>query len=179
MAIWDPDRKDSTDADVEGIDEGYDAGPVDEETHFLPMDLLPDDVPSKPTSRWVILMCVQFLFMIEFSLFLMDPPQQQIVEDFVCYGRYPDHLTGAPHVPDSRCKNADVQQTLAMVRSWMMWVGMLIRRSPGRWLSVPWLMWTLQLCSYRFPTASWQTSTAAASSYFLDFSALCSRQHGI
>ncbi|KAF7552330.1 hypothetical protein G7Z17_g4416 [Cylindrodendrum hubeiense] len=144
MAIPDPDRKDLagpeaerlvdrkslSDADDESISEGRHDGPVGddagEETRFLPMDIAPDIVPQKSNQRYVILMCVQFLFIIEFSMFIMEPPLQEIMEDFVCHTVYPDHRTGVPQEPDTRCKNPDVQGTLAMARSWMMWVGMLV-----------------------------------------------------
>ena len=130
MAAWNPHHADSSDTDVESIDEDHNDGGEGEETRFLPMDmdLPPEKGPRKSTQRYVVLMCVQFLFMIEFSQFIMEPPLQEIMEDFVCHSRYEDHAMGVPQVPDSRCKNPDVQQTLAMARSWMMWVGMLVRR---------------------------------------------------
>lgn len=151
MAISHPNRRGSSDIDVEssgigiGIghrkdwsddgdsiadrhDADYDADPAGEGTRFLPMDIFPDIVPTQTTDRYVIIMCVQFLFIIEFSQFIMEPPLQEIMEDFVCHAHYPDHRTGELQTPDSRCKDADVQGTLAMARSWMMWVGMLVRR---------------------------------------------------
>lgn len=125
MSIRDPDHKDSLDVD------GDDDGSTGEETQFLPTDLPPDMLPSKSTQRYVVLMCVQFLFIVEFSQFIMEPPLQEIMEDFVCHSHYPDHLMGVPQVQDSRCKDADTQRTLAMARSWMMWVSIFVRRWPG------------------------------------------------
>ncbi|KAH7166369.1 major facilitator superfamily domain-containing protein [Dactylonectria macrodidyma] len=118
---------------MRGIDDAdNDADPAGEGARFLPMDIddegaaaAPNEVP-KSTQRYVILMCVQFLFIVEFSMFIMEPPLQQIMEDFVCHARYSDHRTGVTQTPDERCKDADVQGTLAMARSWMMWVGMLV-----------------------------------------------------
>ncbi|KAH6957907.1 major facilitator superfamily domain-containing protein [Ilyonectria sp. MPI-CAGE-AT-0026] len=90
------------------------------------MDISPDSVPEEPIQRYVVLMCVQFLFIIEFSQFIMEPPLQEIMEDFVCHSYHPDHAMGVPQEQDARCKDADVQGTLAMARSWMLWVEMLV-----------------------------------------------------
>lgn len=77
--------------------------------------------------RYVILMCVVFLFIVEFSMYIMEPPLQAIMEDFVCHGIYPDHAANDPRAaPDPRCKGQDVQKTLAMARTWLMWTGMFV-----------------------------------------------------
>jgi hypothetical protein len=128
--IRDPLRKDSADMDRESIGDG------EERSHFLP-DGPPPPATEEPVSaqRYVILMCVLFLFIVEFSMYIMEPPLQAIMEDFVCHGVYPDHVANAPQAePDSRCKNPNVQTTLAMARSWLMWVGMFVRKfcTPSR-----------------------------------------------
>lgn len=124
--IRDPRHRDSADMDAASAGEG------EERAHFLPASGLPPTETEVPVSaqRYVILMCVLFLFTVEFSMYIMDPPLQAIMEDFVCHGLYPDHVTNAPQAePDSRCKNPNVQTTLAMARSWLMWTGMFVRKS--------------------------------------------------
>ena len=128
MAKRDLSHKDSLDVDAESFGDIHDADLAGEEAQFLPTDLPPQRVRGKASQRYVILMCVQFLFIVEFSQFIMEPPLQAIMEDFVCHERYLDHAVGALQAQDPRCKEPDVQGTLAMTRSWMMWVGMLVRR---------------------------------------------------
>lgn len=178
MALRASDREDSFDADVEGtryrkdsldgldsLVAGQDAGSDEEESRFLPAGAGPniDGGPGKVTQRYVLLMCVLFLFIGEFSQFIMEPPLQQIMEDFVCHTQYPDHAMGAAQEADSRCKNADVQGTLAMARSWMMWVSMLVRESPWRRLlnAIAYADF-VQPCSCRFRTALPPTNTVVA-----------------
>ncbi|KAI9756993.1 MAG: hypothetical protein M1815_002328 [Lichina confinis] len=113
--------------DTDGVGEEA-AG--EERAHFLPASGPPPaetKVPMSAQQRHVILMCVLFLFVVEFSMYIMEPPLQAIMEDFVCHGLYPDQVAMAPRAePDSRCKNPNVQTTLAMARSWLMWVGMFV-----------------------------------------------------
>jgi TRAP-type uncharacterized transport system fused permease subunit len=118
--------RDSADMDLESIGEG------EERAHFLASPGLPPAEARVSVSgqRRVILMCVLFLFIVEFSMYIMEPPLQAIMEDFVCHGFYPDHVPNASlAAPDGRCKNPDVQTTLAMARSWLLWMGMFVRKS--------------------------------------------------
>ncbi|KAF4587170.1 MFS transporter [Ophiocordyceps camponoti-floridani] len=55
----------------------------------------------------------------------MEPSTLEIVEDIICRGHFPDHKLRMP-VVDGRCKDAAVQKTLAMIRSWSMSADMLI-----------------------------------------------------
>jgi hypothetical protein len=124
-------RKDSIDdADIESIDERRVSEATEEGARFLPLEIDPEPIvrPSKPTQRYVILMCAQFLFMVEVSQFIMEPPLQEIMEDFICHARYADHAMGKLQVQDPRCKEPGVQGDLAMTRSWMAFVGMLVRK---------------------------------------------------
>lgn len=147
-------RKDSFGADGESIAEDRDDGPEGEQARFLPMDISPDSVPEEPIQRYVVLMCVQFLFIIEFSQFIMEPPLQEIMEDFVCHSYHPDHAMGVPQEQDARCKDADVQGTLAMARSWMLWVEMLVRRYPVK-PSVLGMIANSKYCSFARANSVW------------------------
>ncbi|RFU76030.1 cop9 signalosome complex subunit 2 [Trichoderma arundinaceum] len=99
-------------------EEDYDA---DEETALLQnTDLPPDIAPSKAFRRLVLGMCVLFLFIVEVSQYILTPPTEQIMEDVICRRYHPDHALVMPRIHDSRCKETDVQKTLAMVRSWSM-----------------------------------------------------------
>ena len=128
-SIQDPRRRDSADMDTDGVGEAD----SEERAYFIPASGPPPaetKVPMSAQQRYVILMCVLFLFMVEFSMYIMEPPLQAIMEDLVCHGLYPDQVAMAPRAePDSRCKNPNVQTTLAMARSWLMWVGMFVRKS--------------------------------------------------
>ncbi|KAI9147530.1 MFS efflux pump atnC [Paramyrothecium foliicola] len=123
-------RNSVDDTDLDSLlDEAKDLDSAGEDARFLPLDMDPEPVVAPPTTskqRYVILMCVQFLFMIEVSGFIMEPPLQQIMEDFICHEQYPDHVIGNQQTPDDRCKEADVQGTLAMTRSWMMTIALLV-----------------------------------------------------
>ncbi|ODA83166.1 hypothetical protein RJ55_01677 [Drechmeria coniospora] len=80
-----------------------------------PVGSPPEDGSDKAFRRTVIAMCVLFLFIVETSGVIIEPPKLQLMEDIICRDQYPDHLMG---VDDGRCKDAEVQKTLAMVRSW-------------------------------------------------------------
>jgi hypothetical protein len=74
-------------------------------------------------------MCAVFLFIIDVSVFIIDPPTQQILEDIICRDRY----GGDPSVllakgPGSPCKSPDVQSKLAMFTSIQALFGTLCRR---------------------------------------------------
>ncbi|KPM33923.1 hypothetical protein AK830_g12649 [Neonectria ditissima] len=92
--------------------------PLLEQSPLLPNDLPADIVPPKSFRFRVLLMCIVFLFIVEVSQFIMEPPLQKIMEDIICRKYYPDHLLREPSILDRRCKNDQVQQTLAMVRGW-------------------------------------------------------------
>lgn len=93
---------------------------------------------SSTLKRRVLLMSILFLFIVEFSLFVMEAPLQQIMEKFICHSK--TMSKSAKRAPmdmgmgdmdgmegiDPKCKQPDVQQTLAMARSWMMSVSMLV-----------------------------------------------------
>ncbi|KAH8904804.1 MFS general substrate transporter [Coniochaeta sp. PMI_546] len=119
---------------------GFDMGSIDAGSHDVVLDeieemgnFLPGYENSTgktlplPTQRHVIVMCVIFLFIVEFSMFVMEPPLQAVMEDFVCHEIYPDHVMEASAAEqDSRCKDPSVQTILAMARSWLMWTGMFV-----------------------------------------------------
>ena len=73
-------------------------------------------------------MCVLFLFIVEVSQYILTPPTEQIMEDVICRRYHPDHALVMPRIHDSRCKETDVQKTLAMVRSWSMSGEMMFRK---------------------------------------------------
>ncbi|POR35467.1 COP9 signalosome complex subunit 2 [Tolypocladium paradoxum] len=101
-----------------------------EATHLLQpphsTDLPPGVAPDKAFRRMVVAMGVLCLFVVEVSVFIMEPPTQQIMEDIICRDRYPDHALRVPGVEDARCKSYDVQKTLAMVRSWSISAEMVV-----------------------------------------------------
>lgn len=76
-------------------------------------------------------MCLVFIFLVEVSQFVMEPPLQKILEDIICRNYHPDHLLRVPRVQDQRCKNPDVQKTLAMVRGWSASAVMAVRKFVG------------------------------------------------
>ena len=75
----------------------------------------------------VIFMCVLFLFMVEFSMFVMEPPLQEIMEAFVRHKNYPNENIEAL-LQGGRYKEVEVQSILASAGSWMTVVSMLICR---------------------------------------------------
>ncbi|OWT43035.1 MFS transporter [Pochonia chlamydosporia 170] len=89
-----------------------------EETPLLNTDLPPDVVPDRSFQHLVVSMCVLFLFIVEVSTFIMQPPLQQVMEDRICGEIFPDHELGIVSETDSRCKDNRVQKELAMLRSW-------------------------------------------------------------
>ncbi|KAL7784356.1 COP9 signalosome complex subunit 2 [Trichoderma ceciliae] len=98
-----------------------DGDEADEATALLQNTDLPADIaPSKAFRRFVIGMCVLFVFIIEVSQYILTPPLEQIMEDVICRRYHPDHVLVMPRIHDDRCKETDVQKTLAMVRSWSM-----------------------------------------------------------
>ncbi|KAK7433333.1 hypothetical protein QQZ08_000272 [Neonectria magnoliae] len=92
--------------------------PLLDDFPVLPNDLPADIIPPKSFRFRVLLMCIVFLFIVEVSQFIMEPPLQKIMEDIICHKYYPDHSLREPSILDRRCKNDEVQRTLAMVRGW-------------------------------------------------------------
>jgi hypothetical protein len=91
----------------------------------------PMAVPKAPSTspRYVVIMCSLFIFMVELSMYVTDPALQMIMEDVACHDHFPDHKIGDFKTEDARCKDAGVQGTLAMSRSWMMWASLFVRES--------------------------------------------------
>lgn len=120
-------------SDIEANGNGYhhrsSGDEADEETSLLQNNDLPADIaPSKGFRRLVVAMCVLFLFIVEVSQYILNPPMEQIMEDVICRRYHPDHAIAMPQVHDSRCKDTEVQKTLAMVRSWSTSLDMLLRK---------------------------------------------------
>lgn len=124
-------------SDIEANGDGYfhhdrisdDEVEADETTSLLQNNDLPADIaPSKSFRRLVVGMCVLFLFIIEVSQYILNPPMEQIMEDVICRRYHPDHMIAMPQLHDSRCKDTEVQKTLAMVRSWSTSLDMLLRK---------------------------------------------------
>ncbi|CAH0019952.1 unnamed protein product [Clonostachys rhizophaga] len=102
---------------------GEHAPTVDETSRLLPpaaqdAGAAAVPAPSRAFQLRVQLMCAVFLFIIDVSVFIIDPPTQQILEDIICRDRY----GGNPSVllakgPGSPCKSPDVQSKLAMFTS--------------------------------------------------------------
>jgi hypothetical protein len=104
---------------------------ADESTSLLQNNDLPADIaPSKGFRRLVVGMCVLFLFIIEVSQYILNPPMEQIMEDVICRHYHPDHMIAMPQLRDNRCKDTEIQKTLAMVRSWSTSLDMLLRKCP-------------------------------------------------
>lgn len=105
------------------VDIESDAGSImsspNEDTPLLSTDLPAEIVPDKSFQRLVIGMVALFLFIIEISQYIMEPAKMAIMEDIICRNQFPDHSLSMPSVQDHRCKDKEVQKTLAMVRSWI------------------------------------------------------------
>lgn len=98
-----------------------------EDTPLLNTDLPPDVVPDQSFQNLVVSMCVLFLFIVEVSQFIMQPPLQQVMEDRICGEIFPDHELGVVSHTDNRCKDNVVQKELAMLRSWEVSAEMFVR----------------------------------------------------
>lgn len=126
-------RKRSLDRDGGAAHDSDSDGEGDEDLPLYEGDPLasPAAVPkaASVSARYVVIMCSLFIFMVELSMYVTDPALQMIMEDVACHDHYPDHKIGDFSGEDTRCKNADVQGTLAMSRSWMMWAAMFVRES--------------------------------------------------
>jgi hypothetical protein len=116
------------DLGVESEADDYFGHVVTEESPLLNTDLPPDDVPDESFQRLVVAMCVLFLFIVEVSAFIMQPPLQQLMENRICAEIFPDLGLGIVSDPDGRCKSNRVQQELAMLRSWEVAAEMFVRK---------------------------------------------------
>ncbi|KAM0463489.1 hypothetical protein ACHAO4_000204 [Trichoderma viride] len=117
------DRDGAHDSDSDGEADG------DEDLPLYEGDPLASPaVPKAPSTspRYVVIMCSLFIFMVELSMYVTDPALQMIMEDVACHDHFPDHKIGDFKAEDARCKDAAVQGTLAMSRSWMMWATMFV-----------------------------------------------------
>lgn len=99
-----------------------------EGTPLLATDLPKEVLPSAAVKYKVILMCAIFLFIVDVGAFVMDPPTQQLMEDIICRDHFPDHPIGKDGVGDGRCKMAEIQKTLAALKSMCMFAQMLCRK---------------------------------------------------
>lgn len=126
-------RKRSLDRDGGVAHDSDSDGDGDEDLPLYEADPLasPTAVPKAVSTspRYVVIMCSLFIFMVELSMYVTDPALQMIMEDVACHSHYADHKIGDFTGEDTRCKDADVQGTLAMSRSWMMWSAMFVRES--------------------------------------------------
>jgi hypothetical protein len=106
----------------------------DVETPLLATDLPPELVPDRKFQRNIMLISFIVIGLVETYSFLTNAPLQEIIEDFICHNQYPDHMMNEPTIQDRRCKEPDVQKTLAMVKSWWssteMWVRKCCLRAP-------------------------------------------------
>ncbi|KJK81302.1 hypothetical protein H634G_03321 [Metarhizium anisopliae BRIP 53293] len=119
MTFEDEERRGGTPSGgVEREAEDYFGHVSTEESPLLNTDLPPDVVPDKAIQHLVLSMCVLFAFIVEVSVFIMQPPLQQVMEDRICGEIYPDHPVGIMSKTDDRCKDNRVQTELAMLRSW-------------------------------------------------------------
>lgn len=115
-------------ADVESNGTSDAESTLSEHSPLLPNDLPPEIVPSKTFQRKVLLMCTVTLFIVTVSAYIMEPPLQNIMEDIICRKYFPDHTLRMPRIQDHRCKNTEVQKSLAMLRGWGFAMDMSIRK---------------------------------------------------
>lgn len=113
---------------TKSVDEDVESLPS-EETPLLSDGASPGDTPDQSFRRRVLVMCVVFIIIVEVSQYIMEPPLQKIMEDIICRNYHPDHMLRMPTIQDERCKNPDVQKTLAMVRGWSASAEMAARKS--------------------------------------------------
>ncbi|KAK5988259.1 Efflux pump ustT-like protein [Cladobotryum mycophilum] len=88
----------------------------DEETPLMQ----DNDGPVVPKSlrRFIISMAVFMFLLKNINGTMRNAPMLKIMEDIICRDYYSDHLLWIPGGHDLRCKDIDVQKTLAMVKSW-------------------------------------------------------------
>lgn len=122
-------RKRSLDRDGAHLSDSDGEAGDDEDLPLYEGDPLASPAVPKAAStspRYVVIMCSLFIFMVELSMYVTDPALQMIMEDVACHNHFPDHKIGDFKTEDARCKDAAVQGTLAMSRSWMMWATMFV-----------------------------------------------------
>lgn len=106
---------------------------IDETSPLLPPaaqdgDAQATSAPSRAFQLRVQLMCAVFLFIIDVSVFIIDPPTQEILEDIICRERYGDPSVLLTKGTGSPCKSPDVQSKLAMFTSVQALTGTLCRK---------------------------------------------------
>jgi len=99
-----------------------------EETPLLPTDLPSDILPTKSFQRMVVVVGTLTLVFITVSQSILSPAVQEILEDVICRKVYPDHRLGLFNALDNRCKDNQVQKTLAMLRAWDASAEMFVRK---------------------------------------------------
>lgn|SRR5688572_4524783 len=120
-------RHDDIDSDeIESIEARVSVDDV--ERLLLATDLPREIMPDKQFQQTVLLMSCIFIALVETYSFLTIAPIQEIMEDFICHSHYPDHMMNKPMIQDQRCKQPDVQKTLAMVRSWWQTCELWVRK---------------------------------------------------
>lgn len=92
-------------------------------SHVAEDDAIPENlkIPSRATllRRNVKILCFVLLIIFEVGIYLQVTPMSKILEDVICRGYYPElSVTSAGRVEDPRCKSADVQSELAVLRGW-------------------------------------------------------------
>lgn len=127
MAVESEDRREALGASADREADDYFGDVSTEDTPLLNTDLPPDVVPDQSFQNLVVSMCVLFLFIVEVSTFIMQPPLQQVMEDRICGEIFPDHELGVVSHTDDRCKDNLVQKELAMLRSWEVSAEMFVR----------------------------------------------------
>lgn len=81
---------------------------------------MPSPLSASMRNRAIVL-CYAFIIFIEVGAYLQISPLNAVVEQRICRKYYPDiHIDSgfASSAQDARCKNAQVQGELAMLRGW-------------------------------------------------------------
>ncbi|RDW63435.1 hypothetical protein BP6252_10980 [Coleophoma cylindrospora] len=86
---------------------------VSEATPLLENNTGPSDVYSRK-GLFVIFICLSLIVSIDIGAGLQLAPSNKILEGIICKNYFPDFAD----VDDQRCKNNDVQGTLAVLRGW-------------------------------------------------------------
>ncbi|KAK5990617.1 Efflux pump ustT-like protein [Cladobotryum mycophilum] len=76
-------------------------------------------VAPESLRRLVISLSIVMLLLLNLNGTVSLAPLQMIMEDIICRKYYPENILSIPGNRDELCKTANVQKTLAMVRSWV------------------------------------------------------------
>lgn len=98
-----------------------------ENTLLLPTDLPVELIPDKSVRFLVSIVGGLCLVLVGVSAKLFGPALQEIMEDVICRSIYNDHQLDLLSPEDKRCKDNDVQKTLAMVSAWDISGEMVVR----------------------------------------------------